>query len=82
MFNDVKRQSFQELISEISKPRPNSEKIRVLTRRLEIEFSDDPIEQMTLVLKRINDASPGTHLQEIGIGFVEEHKRIIDQENS
>ncbi len=44
----------RELVAEVSKNKPDPGKVKSLTKKFDIEFSEDPIEQMTLVLNKIN----------------------------
>ena len=44
----------KELITEVSKEKPNQSKVKLLTKKFDIQFSKDPIEQMTLVLQKID----------------------------
>jgi len=51
-------QEIIELISEVSSEKPNHERLRVLLKKYNIEFSDNPLEQMSLVLKHFHQLTP------------------------
>ena len=57
----------QELIEEVSKQKPNQTKVRLLTKKLDIKFSADPIEQMTLVLQKIDVGAFGKYSKDLQI---------------
>jgi hypothetical protein len=47
-------EEIRDLVQEVSKARPNLSKVKSLVKKFDIEFSQDPIEQMSLVLERFN----------------------------
>jgi len=56
--NDVR-----DLVEEISKNKPNLSRVKNLTRKFDIQFSSDPIEQMSLVLQRFDHLGSGLFLK-------------------
>ena len=67
MMNNLKlvQEEMKELISEVSKKHPDQSRVKSLVKKLDIEFSSDPIEQMTLVLNKINLAGLGRASKDI-----------------
>ncbi len=47
------KEDLKDLVHEVSKERPNLSKVKTLVKKLDIEFSQDPIEQMSLVLQSL-----------------------------
>jgi len=61
------QEEMRELIREVSKSKPDQMRVKALVKKFDIEFSRDPIEQMTLVLQRIDVAGLGQHLKNLEI---------------
>ncbi len=61
------QEEIKELIAEVSKSKPNQTKVKSLVKKFDIEFSTDPIEQMTLVLKKIDLGYLGLHSKNLQI---------------
>jgi len=49
----------RELINEVSKEKPNHNRVKALVKKYDIQFSTDPIEQMTFVLQKIDTKGLG-----------------------
>jgi hypothetical protein len=51
---DQTKEDLKDLVHEVTKDRPNLSKVKTLVKKLDIEFSQDPIEQMSLVLQSLS----------------------------
>ncbi len=47
----AKQLEFQELVNELMKSKPNQDRVRNLTSKLDLPYRKDPIEQLDFVLK-------------------------------
>jgi hypothetical protein len=47
------KEDLKDLVHEVTKERPNLSKVKTLVKKLDIEFSQDPLEQMSLVLQSL-----------------------------
>lgn len=59
LHSQISVESLEPLIAELTKDRPNSARVKKLMQSHGLEYTNDPIQQMSCVLEVMSDVAPG-----------------------
>ena len=63
LHSQISVESLEPLIDELTKDKPNSARVKKLMHTNGLEYSSDPIQQMSCVLEMMSDIAPGLALK-------------------
>lgn len=63
LHSQISVESLEPLIAELTKDKPNSAKVKKMMQSHGLEYTADPIQQMSCVLEVMSDVAPGLALR-------------------